>query len=71
MTHSVQDRVNALLERLLLRLLTEEVVPSHGITKDEAAEEVIRADHADDTQREEGDGHTVEDEGLVVDKAEG
>lgn len=68
-TYRVKQRVNALLERLLLRLKTEKVVPCHGISEDEAAEDVVRADHTHHAEGEEGDGNAVEDKRLVVDKA--
>lgn len=54
------------LESVVLGLQSVRVVPGERVSDDEAAQEVVAAEHADNAEREEGQADTVRQEGLVV-----
>lgn len=55
------------LEGVVFGFQSVRVVPGEGVSDDEAAQQVVAAEHADDAEREEGQGDAVRKEGLVVD----
>jgi hypothetical protein len=47
------------LESVVLGFQSVRVVPSERVSDDEAAQQVVAAEHADDAEREEGQADTV------------
>lgn len=61
-TDRVKKLIDNILERMILRLDPEPVIPGEAVSDNKAAQNVIRADDADHSQREECQGNTESQE---------
>jgi hypothetical protein len=61
-THRIEQIINDVLKRMILRLDPEPVVPSKAIPHDEAAQDIVRADDPNNAKGEEGQSYPESEE---------
>ena len=61
-TDRVEELIDNILERVILGLNTEPVIPGEAVTNNKAAQDVIRADYTDHSERKECQGNTESQE---------
>lgn len=67
-TYTAEKLINDILERVILRLQPEPIIPRKGIPSDKASQDIVRAENAYDTENEECQRDTECEKGLVVDQ---
>jgi hypothetical protein len=68
-TDRVQQLINYILKRVILRLNTKPVIPCEAVADDKAAQDVVRAEYTHYAQGEEGERHSKSQEGFVINQA--
>ena len=53
---------------MVFGLFSEPIVPGEAVANHEAAQDVVRAEYTNNTEREEGQGDAKGQEGLVIDE---
>jgi len=66
--YRVEELIDHILERMIFGLLPKPVVPREAIADHEAAQNVVRAEYADNTEREECQGNAKSQERFMIDE---
>jgi hypothetical protein len=67
-THTIEQIVNHILERMIFRFFPEPIIPCKAVAHDEATQDIVRAEYTDYAEGKESEGYAKCKEGLVIDK---